>query len=108
MHSYTFTGLCKWSFLFFTNLFRGALRNMTPSITRSEEEHHRSPVRVVEPDLFHEDADDELKDDPMESWELGGFIPTTQPQQVETQHGEWDAHENLVEVHPQNALHRGK
>lgn len=63
-------------------------------------------VRVVEANLFHEDAHDELKDNPVEGRELPGLIPAAQPQQVERSHAEGDAHEDLIEVHPQDALNQ--
>ena len=40
----------------------------------------------------------------MEGRQLWRLIPPTELQQIETQHTEGNANEDLVEVHPRNAL----
>lgn len=40
----------------------------------------------------------------MESGQLWGLVIATQSKQVVAGNGKWNAHEDLVEVHPKNTL----
>lgn len=59
---------------------------------------------VVKSNFFKQNANNKLEEYPMESGQLWGLVVAAQSKQIIAGNGEWNTHEELVEVYPKDTL----